>query len=210
MGGSYGTGDKGFVPPKNTQEGANWHHAQKQTKSSGGGATCFPGDMRVFTLHGLRRIDGIEPGDRVFSISPNGSIEARGVLRRKSHAPNKIAEIIDLDGKRVFRATLSHSVLTEHGWKTVSDLCAGDVVISYDDAGRKKTSELQSVRLQDTLEPVYNLIVERNYSFLVEGCAAHSFTYFRTARIVGHELIRFITQAQPFKRRRLGLSQSGV
>lgn len=149
----------------------------------GGGGSCFPGDALVRTAMGWTQIRDIEQGEKVTALDGDGRLIEREVLRAKTYGKSEIREIRNTTGAVMFRATGSHSVLTKAGWKRVDQLQKGDIVVSYEEGNEAQLTEIGLNTKVGTEETVYNLVVDGEFTFLVKGCAAHSFTHARGLQV---------------------------
>ena len=98
---------------------------------------CFTGDTLVSTEEGNRRIDEIEPGDKVLSYNTEtGENELQEVKNVSVSKTDILVHIITDDGRDI-ETTMFHPfyVKNEDGtgeWKVASNLKAGDEVLSED------------------------------------------------------------------------------
>lgn len=124
-------------------------------------------------------MDSIHVGDNVLSWHPaNGRLESRRVCQVRSYNGGVVASITFSPERIKFRATPHHTVFTSRGWKRVSKLRCGDEVL-VTDGGPCSFACVAHVAMSDKLEPVYNLITEREHNFIVGGVVAHNFTVLR-------------------------------
>lgn len=152
----------------------------KSLSSSG----CFPGDVLVHTPNGLRRIVELKAGDEVLTYSTRSHrTSIRRVKRKKHYAPSTIINLTFGDCALPLRVTGSHSLLSESGsWRKARDLSIGDSLLTIWE-GSIRSKKIIAVSSCD-LAPVFNLIVEDNYTFIVdEGYVAHSYSYARWIRM---------------------------
>lgn len=156
---------------------------RKAGNGGGGGSSCFPGDALVRTATGWKQIRNIEPGTKVTALDEDGRFVEREVLRKKTHGKSEIREVRDTTGATIFRATGSHSVLTKAGWKRVDRLKKGDVVVSYEEDNKTQVTQVGINVEVGSEENVYNLVVAGEFTFLVKGCTAHSFTNARELQV---------------------------
>ncbi|MEM9668641.1 MAG: Hint domain-containing protein [Pseudomonadota bacterium] len=151
----------------------------------GGGGSCFPGDALVLTQTGWVPIKDIREKQLVLSILADGSARSSRVLKKKAYGKRAITDVVDQKGAHLFRATGSHAVLTQKGWKKVGQLNAGDILFSNDGGEGFRRSIVGDTSHSNEIEEVFNLVVENNFTFVVKGCVAHSFTHFRALRSFG-------------------------
>lgn len=162
-----------------TCNGQGWVY---DNSSSGGGGGCFTGETKVKTLNGWKEIHSIKKGDEVFSINREGELSLKAVLSTKMHSNCKTLRIST--DKGIFGVTSVHSVqLPNNQWSQVSKLSEGDSIYCLGHDSSLMRAKIQLIE-EGGCETVYNLIVEGNYTFITNGCVAHSFTYFREIRVL--------------------------
>ncbi len=166
------------------QRVANQKHHDEQVRrihgQSGGG--CFAAGTGIMTASGLRRIESLAVGDEVSALcSASGQIVERQIDRYVAHSAERIWEISILDANHPIGTTGCHLFLTGRGWKRTRQLKAGDAL-------RANTgwAKIRSVQMTTRIEPVYNLVVDGELTFIADGVVAHSFAYFRTLRTWVH------------------------
>lgn len=157
--------------------------------------SCFPSDTDVLTPKGWRKIDELEHGEFVQSHDSSGRIMCNRIIKRTDHAPTQIFEIQFEEGTHTLRATGSHSVLTGRGWQKVRDLKVGDQLGSIDENKAELSQTVLFVEETRAREIVHNLIVEGDYTFIVRGCIAHSFSHFRELRMFAYDVKRILSGA---------------
>lgn len=158
--------------------------AKQQSSHGGGGGTCFPPNARVLTPSGWRRIADIEAGDEVLAHAADGQLRPQAVVRRRDHEPAALVAVLGRNGDEILRATPEHTVLTNGGWTTIGELREGEHLPCVSSAGSESVHIVAGVVATDTVMPVHNLIVAGDYTFVVKGCIFHSFTYFRSLRVL--------------------------
>ena len=133
---------------------------------------CFAGDTLVSTEEGNRRIDEIEPGDKVLSYNTEtGENELHEVKNVSVSKTDILVHIITDDGRDI-ETTMFHPfyVKNEDGtgeWKAASNLKAGDELLSED--GKKvKVSEVKVEKLAEEIT-VYNLELDEVHTYYVAG-----------------------------------------
>ncbi|MBQ3782115.1 MAG: hypothetical protein II838_01570 [Lachnospiraceae bacterium] len=136
---------------------------------------CFAGDTLVSTEEGNRRIDEIEPGDKVLSYNTEtGENELQEVKNVSVSKTDILVHIITDDGRDI-ETTMFHpfyvkNVKNEDGtgeWKAASNLKAGDELLSED--GKKvKVSEVKVEKLAEEIT-VYNLELDEVHTYYVAG-----------------------------------------
>ncbi len=178
------------------QTGANWgsspegafgasQHKSAGNKgggSGGSGGGCFPSGTKIATPRGELSIEELHPGEDVFSFNKKrGIIEVNRILRINEHAENPVWEIQFEDGSQV-RTTPVHSFLAGNSWKMARRVAPGERLLSLDSLGKTNTRAIVKSKMTNQKETVYNLIVDKNYSFIADGMLVHSFTYLRSLR----------------------------
>ena len=124
----------------------------------------------------------ISGGMRIRSFdSSSGSLDPRRVIKRLDHAHSTLWRVVFDDGA-VLRVTRGHSLRAETGWKRADALVPGDNVQALKEGRLAKRSVIEVAELSES-EPVYNLVVERDFTFIPEGVVVHSFTRCRTAQV---------------------------
>lgn len=179
----YGYTDHGGTPHCNNcgfPMGACSCESGNKTRESGN-KICFPASAEVLTPNGTRLIAELVAGNDVYAFGQDGRIGVQSIIRRKDYPKTNILSIHADNGAPV-RVTASHSILTEKGWKRVGNLKPGDVFFEYYD-GTLAPRVVRHFTREATPETVHNLIVSNCYTFVVRGCIAHSFTYFRSPRM---------------------------
>jgi len=164
--GRYGWGfnnnSSGYSPDKN---------------GSGKAGACFPATTKISTKLGDFMISDIEINNEVLSVGKDGLISYKKVIEKVSHQASKIW-CIYLSSGSLIRTTATHSFKSNGTWKKASQLASGDLLVN---SQGNEITVLKSYKSKD-IEPVYNLIVEDNFTFIAEDTLVHSFTYFRTIR----------------------------
>ncbi|QPF85527.1 hypothetical protein IC762_04140 [Bradyrhizobium genosp. L] len=131
----------------------------------------------------MKTIPQISKGDRVWTKpSAAASLELCTVKRVQRFDAGEIVSIRFASG-RALRVTKSHSLLSEdHGWTTVRKLRFGQALLRNDHLDSYFDEILEITECER--EPVYNLVVDKNFTFLVQGgYVAHSFTVARAPRV---------------------------
>jgi hypothetical protein len=150
-------------------------------KASGGG--CFPKGTQILTPNGTRDIATLSRGELVVTINPKeNKEEVRRILKTISHSNRRIWQLEFSDGS-VIRTTSVHSFFIAGKWKKASQIKIGEAVIL---SGKSKPDCVKTVvtsKPTTESEDVYNLIIDRDFNFLVEGVVAHSFTYFKRTKM---------------------------
>lgn len=150
---------------------------------------CFPAETQVLTPQGWERIADLFEGNLVLSYAPDGRLTPCKVAKRLEHNPCAITTVYTANSGIVFDATEVHAINTTRGWVRISKLKAGDIILQITEDGKLSNLTVLSLEDKGRIEPVYNL-VEKNYTFVVQSCIAHSFSYFRKTRVMLHEFAR--------------------
>lgn len=156
--------------------------------SSGRKGGCFPAETKILTPNGWKRIVDLSRSSLVLSRDSNNNLRTSRVVRFVEHAPRKTLAV-SLSDKTSFSATRVHSILTGRGWLRVGQLRRGDKVYRFDSDGKLSNGSVLSVTSNENLEQVYNLVIGENFTFIVQGCVAHSFTYFRSLRMFSYRAL---------------------
>lgn len=166
---------------------------------------CFSSDTLVATPKGPLQISDIAVGQEVTSATGVFFKCRSSVVRRVTTFGNRRLYVLAL-GSAVLRATGTHTVLTRRGWMRVDCLMLGDYLTGV---GAPNDLAVDSISVTLSREPVFNLIVENDYNFILGiGCVAHSFTFARAPRVaLGRlsDLIRHLISHIRFGKRRKGL-----
>lgn len=158
-----------------------------QVDRYGDAGGCFAGYSKVLTPSGWVEIRSVEPGDYVISLDSNGLLSSRAVLKKMSHKNKRTLEI-DV-GETTINVTPIHSVQTFTGeWKHIGSLKQGESIKYINGKMLLADHKIMQIRRCDS-EDVFNLIVEDNFNFIVEGCVAHSFSYFKTIRSTAYKVV---------------------
>ncbi len=155
---------------------------------SGGGDPCFPGDTKILTPAGERRIDGISAADTILSWNKNLNRLVTGSVKTvKVHGASQIV-CVDLANGTFLRATKNHTVRATTRWKRIDCLVKGDRVVFANG-----TSELVE-RVWHTGEKVavYNLITNGERSFVANGIVVHNFTTLPRTRTALHKALQAV------------------
>ena len=145
---------------------------------------CFVGDTRIFTPSGVRKIKDFRPGDLVWSWNLEKKQRvARRVQALKSYEPFSVVCITFKCGELINRiiSTHNHPFLTQTGWRAGGKLRSGNILLYIDSQGDAVNADIQSVANAGR-EEVYNLRTEGEHNFIVDGCVAHNFVWFRSVR----------------------------
>ena len=182
-GGPAGCDSCGLGRDPNVGRHINAGQDQIEQRQRSSNRDCFPGDANVRTPAGERRIDSIRKGDSVLGVTATGTVVSTTVKRICSHdGAHQLLRVVSSKPELSFYVTKRHPIQTTRGWLRVRDVRPGDVLSYVDSGGNVLTHTVQCVELTSRYEPVYNLTVDGDHTFIVHGCIAHSFVYFRILR----------------------------
>ena len=174
----------------NTGDNAEqYHNSLNSNKRS---KDCLPAGTKVLTPNGWVNIESIAKGDKVLSLGNRGDIREAIVLNLNKFSSSPITIIRTESGIEPIRATKSHSFKTERGWLRVDEIRIGDKIWNVDNNSQIKYRSVADIEHDTSIEPVFNILVEKDYTFVTQGGIAHSFSYFRALRILVNELVRII------------------
>jgi len=127
-----------------------------------GGRACFTGETLVSTENGLKMIQDIEIGDKVYSKNSENQIELKLVDKLVTHETNQIYKI-DID-KEIINSTWSHPFFVKDKYIIAKDLKIGDELINM--AG--ETTVIKNIEITE-VEPttVYEIRVVNNNNYFV-------------------------------------------
>jgi len=129
------------------------------------GTTCFVAGTQVLTETGMRNIEDIAIGDKVWTINlDNNQRELKEVTKLFIGESNEIYEITI--NEEVIEATPKHQFyIVDKGWIRAYELEEGDQLIAKDN---EKLVINKIVHKKDiTPVKVYNLTVEGNHNYLI-------------------------------------------
>ena len=135
---------------------------------------CFPHQTQIATPLGTRPIGDIDDGDLVLSFNADtGLLANKRVIKKIVHAPMRIFEVRMKNGESLF-VTQSHRLLSTKGYVSVTKLKSGDCLLIKGNA--ESYAIFDEVIQTSRIEPVYNLVVADEFTFIADGFVAHSFT----------------------------------
>lgn len=127
---------------------------------------CFPAGTKVHTDEGLRNIEDIRAGDRVWSYNEEtGEQSLQEVLQTNVRESDHTVELYT-DGEKI-ETTAEHPFYTEGGWKDAADLQAGDRIVSRSG----NPIEIKEVSFQYNPKKVYNFEVSNWHTYFVGALA---------------------------------------
>ena len=131
------------------------------------GTSCFLAGTQVLTENGLKNIEEIQIGEKVYSINlDNNQRELKEVTAVFSGKTDETYEITI--GDETVKATPKHQFyVVDKGWVRAYDLQEGDKISSKDN------EELVITKIEHKFHeepiPVYNLTVEGYHNYLITG-----------------------------------------
>lgn len=165
---------------RQANELSNHENSQRNQNSSG----CFPAGTRIEIPIGTMPIEALSVGYRVVGVSLDTGVKrACKILKVTSHPQNSIWEIA-LSENRKIRTTAIHSFYSDGKWRMAKSLEKGDFMLHLSERGVFEEVEIIESKLIPLCLPVFNLIVEEDFTFIADGALAHSFSRFRGLRKV--------------------------
>ena len=125
---------------------------------------CFLEGTKVLTEDGLRNIEDINLGDRVYSLNPDtNERELKEVTRLIRSVTTEVYEITI--GDEVVKTTPRHEFyIVDKGWIRAHELEVGDVLVSTTE-GEMKINKIEHYFVEET--PTYNITVDDNHNYLI-------------------------------------------
>jgi hypothetical protein len=178
----------------------NWVRANERyeddMRRSAGPPACFPEATPIAVPGGTRPIGSIRVGDRVLAASA-ASADAGGLR------PRPVVAVHRVQGASLWRirwsgeappvtTTAHHAFRTQRGWIRSGRLRPGDRVRRLACSGAWEWAEVRAAGPVDATADVFNLIVERDLTFVAAGCLVHSFAYARAPRVAWHRLCQAV------------------
>ncbi len=126
---------------------------------------CFTAGTQVLTETGMKNIEDIQVGEKVYTINlDNNQRELKEVLNKFSGYTTEIYEITI--GNEVVKATPRHQFyIVDKGWVRAYDLEEGDRLVAKDN------NELIIRKIVNKKDvepiPVYNMEIEGNHNYLI-------------------------------------------
>ena len=127
---------------------------------------CFVAGTKVLTENGLRNIEDIKIGDKVYAINmDNNAKELKRVTSLFEGCSDAIYEITV--GNDVIKATPRHQFyIVDKGWIRAYDLAVGDQLVAKDNENMK-IEKIEKKEYTQNPIPVYNLTVEGHHNYLI-------------------------------------------
>lgn len=126
---------------------------------------CFVAGTKVKTENGMKNIEDIEKGEKVYTINLETNMtELKEVTQTIIHKANEIVKI--KVGEKVIEATPRHEFyVVDKGWVRARDLKEGDIL--FGDEERKIDEIEYKYYSSDDNKEVYNLTVDGNHNYLI-------------------------------------------
>ena len=144
---------------------------------------CFAEGTSVLTSRGWKSIELLNPGDTVYSYDTSSpGLSEQTVVRRKSYCNAQVLSVMTHSHPDPILVTRLHTLRTVGEWKRAGRLSVGDELFDVDERGNVFRSRVVAIEAMPDRYPVHNLVATGPNNFIVPGCLAHSFTYFRSLR----------------------------
>lgn len=166
-----------------------WEGMSSSNSSSSSRSGCFPKGTQILTGNNITTcISLLKKGDLVATANDNNKIQIEKILKINLYKNKQLWEIVFTDGESL-KTTHSHSFFNGTDWLKASEITTGDLMYFYEKGNFKKKEVGVSSKLP-IVEDVYNIIVDKNYTFIANGMLSHSFTYFRNYRKLYWSILR--------------------
>lgn len=135
---------------------------------SGGGGGCFPAGVRVLTPDGEAAIESLKPGDEVLSFDDTGRVAVSVVQKLHVHPLDSVLRVRYWGGE--LRVTANHWVLNQYNsFVEIGTLTEHDTIVD-------QLGHLRPILefIPDGEEPVYNLTVTPDHTFIAGGIRVHN------------------------------------
>lgn len=135
------------------------------TASTTQGTQCFLADTQVLTAEGMKNIEDIKLGEKVYSINlDNNQRELKKVTKLYKGTTNETFEITV--GKEIIKTTPRHQFyIVDKGWIRAYELEVGDKVVC------KNSNDMEITNIEykyhEESVPVFNLTIEGNHNYLI-------------------------------------------
>ena len=132
---------------------------------------CFPAGTKVHTEKGLKNIENIGYGDRVWAYDEkSGKIALQNVLTTVISESDHLVKI-STDNESI-ETTAIHPFYTNKGWKDAGNLMPGEIIRTI----TGDLIEIKSVEFKYGNLKVYNFEVENWHTYFVglQGCLVHN------------------------------------
>ena len=179
----HGTSVTGEVVPC-AYDGSEWRGSCPPGKYAEYTDSCFASGTMVLTPSGDLPIELVASGDSVFAYDSKAhQLVSRRVLSRKKHKATRIWQI-QSDSGAIVSTTPNHHFLSTRGWTSTKNLQPGEELTR----AVGPVTRVVSVLRTDRFEPVYNLIVEKENTFVAQGNVVHCFASFKFLQALWHPL----------------------
>ena len=123
---------------------------------------CFPAGTKINTAFGLKNIEDIKTGDRVWSYDElTGETGLQEIVQTMVRESDHTVELYTKE--EIIETTAEHPFLTENGWKDAADLQTGDRIKSRNE----EDIEIKDVKFSYKPRKVYNFEVSNWHTYFV-------------------------------------------
>ena len=147
---------------------------------------CFEGNMRVLTSEGYVKIKNLHKGTLVKTFNETNKIFEYKPIQKVIEKPI-LQNIVKVKiGNKTIICTENHKFYTKKGWKKAKDLCNNDYVmldnteteifnwVRVESVKIQKRGSSKRIRELFRENKVYDLSVEDNHNYFVEGVLVHN------------------------------------
>ncbi len=128
-------------------------------------SVCFVAGTKVSTPSGLKSIENVKVGDKVYSYNEEmGKIEAKTVLKTYKHQDNQIITIKLKNGEEIKSTVVHPYYVVGREWTKAEDVKIGDELLTQD--GTKCEVEYVKIESKGMID-VYNIKVQDNHNYFV-------------------------------------------
>ena len=123
---------------------------------------CFPAGTKINTAGGLKNIEEIKTGDKVWSYNElTGETGLQEIVRTMVREIDHTVELYTEE--EIIETTAEHPFLTDNGWKDAVDLQTGDKIRSRNE----EDIEIKDVKFSYRPRKVYNFEVSNWHTYFV-------------------------------------------
>lgn len=123
---------------------------------------CFPAGTKINTAFGLKNIEDIKAGDKVWSYDQSsGETGLQKIVRTMVRESDHTVELYTKE--EIIETTAEHPFLTGNGWKDAADLQTGDRIKSRNE----EDIEIKDVKFSYKPRKVYNFEVSNWHTYFV-------------------------------------------
>jgi hypothetical protein len=152
----------------------------------------FPGETRIQTPFGERRIDSIKRGDYILSWNAaRQEMVKRRVKKVIVHPPTQLSQISFNGMRNPLFVARGQTLFMNQGWKQVAQLTKKDYLLLVGE-GELQWAHITNVEETKRIKPVYRLITEGEHNFIAEGHVAHNFRRFRKLKTCADRFDGFV------------------